>query len=119
MFGAYIKELRLKKGFSLREFARRIKEDPSNWSKIERGVLPPPKDREKIRTIANILEISEGSVKWNRLEDFAAVDTAAIPKYITEDKEILELLPAFFRTISSIRPTRENIEELIQKLKEG
>jgi len=118
MYGEYIKELRLEKGLSLREFARRIEEDPSNWSKIERGILPPPKDSLKVLAIAETLEIPEGSEEWNKLEDFAAVDTAAIPKYIMEDKEVVELLPAFFRTVGSTRPTREDIEKLISKLKE-
>jgi len=118
MYGEYIKELRLEKGLSLREFARRIEEDPSNWSKIERGILPPPKDSLKVLAIAETLEIPEGSEEWNKLEDFAAVDTAAIPKYIMEDKEVVELLPAFFRTVGSVRPTREDIEKLIAKLKE-
>lgn len=118
MYGEYIKELRLDKGLSLREFARRIEEDPSNWSKVERGILPPPKDRAKTLSIAQVLEVSEGSEEWNKLEDFAAVDTAAIPKYIMEDKEVVELLPAFFRTVGSTRPTREDIEKLISKLKE-
>jgi hypothetical protein len=34
------------------------------------------------------------------------------------DKEALAALPAFFRTIGSVRPTQEEIEKLLEKLKE-
>ena len=115
MYGDYIKALRLQKGLSLREFSRRIEEDPSNWSKIERGILAAPKDRGKMLSVASVLEITEGSPEWNKLEDYAAVDSATIPKYIMDDKEVLELLPAFFRTVGSIRPTKEEIEKLMKK----
>ena len=118
MYGDYIKELRLAKGLSLREFSRRIEEDPSNWSKIERGILPAPKEHAKLLAIAKILDITEGSEEWNKLEDFASVDSATIPKYIMNDKEVLEVLPAFFRTVGSVRPTKEEIEKIIEKLRE-
>ncbi len=118
MYGEYIKSLRLQKGLSLREFSRRIEEDPSNWSKIERGILPASRDRNKGAVIADVLEIIEGSEEWNKLEDYASVDSAMIPKYIMDDKEVVELLPAFFRTVGSLRPTKEEIEKLIEKLRE-
>lgn len=118
MYGDYIKGLRLAKGLSLREFSRRIEEDPSNWSKIERGILPAPKEHSRLLVIATVLGIPEGSEEWNKLEDYASVDSATIPKYIMNDKEVLEVLPAFFRTLESVRPTKEDIQRIIDKLRE-
>ena len=43
MFGKFIKERRIEKGLTLREFCKLIEVDASNWSKIERGLLSPPK----------------------------------------------------------------------------
>ena len=43
-FGEFVKILRSEQRLGLREFCVRYEHDPSNWSKIERGVIPPPKD---------------------------------------------------------------------------
>ena len=44
-FGEFIKQLRLQNRITLREFCRLAGIDPSNWSKIERGMLQPPKSK--------------------------------------------------------------------------
>jgi transcriptional regulator with XRE-family HTH domain len=119
MFGDFIKDRRLARDLSLREFARRIGEDPSNWSKVERGILPPPKDSKKLNEIAEVLEIKEKTEDWHKLEDYASVDSAIIPSYIMNNEEALAALPAFFRTIGSLKPSREEIATLLKKLKEG
>lgn len=118
MFGEFIKEKRIGQDLSLREFARRIGDDPSNWSKVERGLLPPVRDRGKLAEIAAILGIEADSDEWKRLQDLADIDAATIPDYIMNDRETLAALPAFFRTIGGLRPTREEIEGLLKKLKE-
>ncbi len=119
MFGDFVKERRLSKNLSLREFARRIGDDPSNWSKVERGLLSPPTDAEKLGGIAHLLGIEKGSDEWERLEDLASVDSASIPAYIMENPEALAALPAFFRTVGSVKPSREEIEALLKRLKEN
>ena len=45
-FGAFIKDARINAGLTLRGFCKIMKADPGNWSKIERGLLPPPKEQE-------------------------------------------------------------------------
>lgn len=117
MFGEFIKEKRLKLDLSLREFCRRIDEDPSNWSKVERKVLPPPQDKSKLKKIAKALDIKTESEDWNNLTDYANVDAGIIPEYIKMNKEVLKSLPAFFRTVSNVKPTKEEILKLIEKLK--
>ena len=39
MFGEFIKEKRIEKGISLREFCKRIEIDASNWSKVDADYL--------------------------------------------------------------------------------
>jgi len=119
MFGEYVKKKRLEKDLTLREFCRRLEEDASNWSKIERGVMGPPQDKEKLQKIAAILNISENSNEWKELADLASIGAGAIPEYIMSDKNIVEALPVFFRTIGSVKPTKEEIEELIKTIKRG
>ena len=43
-FGELIKNLRIGKQLTLRQCSAALGVDPSNWSKMERGVSPPPKD---------------------------------------------------------------------------
>jgi len=119
MFRDFIKERRIEKGLTLREFCRMIEVDPSNWSKIERGVLSPPQDGEKLQRIAEVLDIAIGSEIWQTMKDSATIDVGNIPEDIMSDQRILESLPMFFRTIRSEKPTVEELESLIRIVKEG
>lgn len=117
MFGEFIKQKRLKKGIGLREFCRTLVFDASNWSKIERGISSPPQDVEKLTLIANLLDIDENSEKWHELRDKANIDAGIIPKDFRSNKAVLDSLPLFFRTLRSEKPTEEELDELISKIK--
>ncbi len=119
MFGEFLKQKRLDNKLSLREFCRLLNEDPSNWSKVERGIISPPQEESKLTKIALILHIKKNSDDWNSLFDFAKVDAGKIPDYLMADKEVLQALPAFFRTVGSIKPKAEEIEKLINLIKKG
>ncbi len=119
MFGKFIKERRIEKGLTLREFCKLIEVDASNWSKIERGMLSPPRSEYKLRKIAEILEIPFGSDLWFEMKDRAELDTGSIPKDILSDKEVAGQLPMFFRTIRSEKPSDEEIDKLINIIRKG
>lgn len=119
MFGQFVKDERLAKGIGLREFCRKLGIDASNWSKIERGTLAPPKDEKRLKKIANILGIHPTTVKWKSLKDQANIDAGIIPKDLLSDKEVLNSLPMFFRTIRSEKPTPEELDKLIKKIRKG
>ena len=115
-FGEFVKAKRIEKRISLREFCRRIDYDASNWSKIEREFATPPKDEQIIEKIAEVLQLTKGSVEYNQLFDLAAV--AFIPKNLMDDEQLLEKLPVFFRTIRGETPTKEELELIIKNLRE-
>ncbi|HPL48464.1 MAG TPA: helix-turn-helix transcriptional regulator [Smithella sp.] len=117
MYGEFIKELRAKKEISLREFCKQVEMDASNWSKIERGVLAPPQDEEKLKKIARVLGIKIGSDTWKEMKDLANIDAGIIPEDIRSDEEVLKALPMFFRTVRSDKPTAEELDKLIQMIK--
>jgi transcriptional regulator with XRE-family HTH domain len=120
MFGDFIKKRRIDKGLGLREFCKQIETDASNWSKVERGVLSPPQDEEKLRNIAQLLDIEFGSGEWKEMKDLANIDAGIIPADILSDKQVLDSLPMFFRTIRSEKPTPEELDKLINIIrKEG
>ena len=93
-FGHYINSKRIDKGFTLRKFCKAINEDPSNWSKIERGLLNPPQSTQKLKKIASILALNKNESK--ELEYMAAITCGKIPKEIYCNKELLARLPFIF-----------------------
>lgn len=119
IFGKFIKSQRLRKDIGLREFCRLLSVDASNWSKIERGILPPPQDETKLEQIAKIIGIDRESEKFIELKDMAAIDSGIIPKDIMSDKEVVNALPMFFRTVRSEKPTPEELDKLIETIRKG
>lgn len=119
MFGNFIKELRAKRRQGLREFCLKHGYDPSNWSKIEREVLLPPRDEEMLRKWAKRIGLKPGSDDWQKFFDYAAVDAGRIPDHVLKDEELVEKLPAFFRRLSSFKPIRKDLENLLEVIKEA
>jgi transcriptional regulator with XRE-family HTH domain len=118
MFGEYLKQIRGRQRLGLREFCLEHGHDPSNWSKLEREILPPPRDEDTLRAWAKQLGLKPGSEDWLKFFDYAAVDAGRIPDYILKDEKLVAQLPAFFRTLSGQKPSREQAENLIKLLRE-
>jgi len=114
MFGQYIKELRSRKRIGLREFCVRYGHDPGNWSKIERGVLPPPRDEKTLAAWAEQLGLEPGTSDWYTFFDYAAVGAGRIPTYVLENKDLVAKLPVFFRTLSGRKPSEEDLQKLME-----
>jgi transcriptional regulator with XRE-family HTH domain len=115
-FGAFIKDRRIKQGITLREFCQQNGFDPGNYSKLERGMFPPPRE-EKVREYARALQIREGSDDWITLFDLAAVGSGQIPKDVLDDKELVSRLPVLCRTIGSKQMSPEKLDALIEKIR--
>jgi transcriptional regulator with XRE-family HTH domain len=58
-FGGWIRDARLKKGLTLREFARRLDDSAGNVSRMENNETAPPRKAEKIDKICEALEDKE------------------------------------------------------------
>ena len=105
-FGGLFKEKRMELDMTLRQFCEKHKLDPGNISKLERGILPPPKEK-SLNKYAKCLELKEGTDDWYDFFDLACVETGRIPKDITE-KEVAHRLPLLFRTIRGKKISKEN-----------
>jgi len=114
-FGSFIKHKRIENHLTLRNFCIKVGVDPSNWSKIEREILNPPKSKLILNQIAEVLGFKEGSDDYNNLFDLAII--SFVPKEIA-DEEVLHKLPIFFRTIRGEAPTEEELQNLIKHLQE-
>ena len=116
-FGEFVKNLRIEKSITLRNFCKLADLDPSNWSKIERKKLHPPKSREILERIAKVLDVDVNTENWYVLIDLAII--SSIPTELIEDKSVVDKLPIFFRTVRGENPSEEELEKLIKLLKEN
>jgi transcriptional regulator with XRE-family HTH domain len=108
-FGDFIKSRRIERGITLRNFCKDIQMDPSNWSKIERGVLAPPNDPILIENLALTLALDDEQKQ--EMSDCADIARGQIPADL-RDEEMLAKMPAFFRTMRGQEFTTEDFEKL-------
>jgi len=113
-FGEKVKDHRIAAGMTLRSFCREADIDPSNWSKIERGVLAPPDDMDVLKNITALLGLD--SSERAELADLAALARGQIPADL-RDEEILAKMPAFFRAIRGQEYTQDDFEKLMNGVK--
>ncbi len=113
-FGENLKNLRINRGLTLREMCRVVDYDPSNWSKIERGIISPPSDKKTLLKWARVLGISKNNKEIDKFIDEAMIAQGIIPDDILSHKNAVKFLPAFFRTLRNKKPTKEEIDRLIE-----
>lgn len=113
-FGDLLKGLRINKELTLRQTCRLANYDPSNWSKIERGILSPPSNEKTLKNWAKILGIAENKKQIQEFIDDAKIAQGSIPQDILSQDILVERLPAFFRTLRNKKPTKKEIDRLIK-----
>jgi transcriptional regulator with XRE-family HTH domain len=116
-FGDFVKEKRLERELGLREFCKEAELDPSNWSKVERGLLPATSDRAKLEGIARLLRLKKGTPDWSTFFDLAYISQQRIPEDVAENEDAVAALPVFFRTVRGEKPSEEELNNLIELLK--
>ncbi len=116
-FGAYLKKLRIATGVTLREFCIKNRFDPGNYSRLERGLLPPPRSEEKLTEYARALSLKRGSDEWLEFFDQAAAARGQLPKDLLSDEEVIAKLPLLFRTLRGAPVASEKLDELVEKIR--
>ena len=116
-FGKNLKCLRIEKELSLREICKLANYDPSNWSKIERGIISPPSEEKTLRKWAKILGLTQKSKEFQEFIDKAKIAQGIIPEDILSRKDAVKCMPAFFRTLRNEKPTKEEIDQLIKLIR--
>ena len=116
-FGETIRDLRTAQDLGLRETAIKAGISPAYLSRIERGIWPPPQDADILERYAHALEMKEGTDEWYRFFDSAAADRGIVPRDIMDDKEVVKMLPVFFRTLRGTKPTEAEMKALVEKIR--
>lgn len=117
-FHEMFKKKRMEVG-TVREFAKVSGLDVAYVSRLENGVILPPKDEEKLARLAASLGISEGSDEWREFMDLAAVAKNELPEDLKDDERVAKVLPAFYRTLRKKELGEEEIRELLDLIRGG
>jgi len=115
MFTETIKSLRLQKRLTLRDFCQQVGLDPSNWSKVERGVNPPPGDVGLLERLADFFGLT-GAEKLAFL-DAAALQRREIPADVADNAILQRALPAFFRAARGHELTDAELKNLAEDIR--
>ncbi len=118
-FGAYVKQLRLDRKLGLREFAQRVQVDPSNYSKLERGLLFPPDSEDRLVVYEQALGLEANSPETRELRRLAAVGRGMIPPAILSDRELAGKLPLVFRTLEGEPLSEDEVNKVVEMIREA
>ena len=118
-FGEFFRQRRIALGFTLRSFCKTYQLDPGNVSRLERNIISPSVDEEKLSAYATALKIPRESSEWVTFFDLAHTAKGKIPTDIKNDPQILSMLPAFYRTARGEKLNKKKIKELISLLTSG
>lgn len=110
--------MRRGRGQTLRAYCVENGEDPAYISRLERGMISPPKDNGVLERLAQSLGLKPGTEEWDKFHSLAYVAAGRIPPRVMEDKELVKHLPLFFRTITGERFPDEKLDEFIAYVRE-
>ncbi|MBU1323333.1 helix-turn-helix domain-containing protein [Patescibacteria group bacterium] len=115
-FGEFFRLKRIELGLTLRAFCLHYNYDPGNISRLERNILSPSLDNDKLAALATALRIMRGSQEWVLFHDLAHAAKGQIPEDIKNNQEVTNFLPAFFRTMRNKKLSKDKLQKLIELL---
>jgi transcriptional regulator with XRE-family HTH domain len=119
VLGNWMKARRQSLGLTLRAFCNAHGLDPGNYSKLERGLLPPPQDEGRLAEYAQALGLRPGSDAWQEFFDRAAAARGELPKDLLADEEVAEKLPLLFRTLRGTPMPPDKLDDLAERIRRG
>ncbi len=118
-FAEMVKKRRAHMRLGLRELCEKCGLDPSNWSKVERGIASPPKDLSIIDKIRRALDYAKNTTEAIALRDNAFIARHEIPADIIKDKQLVAKLPIFFRSVRGDKHTPGELRKLAELIRDS
>lgn len=118
-FGEYLRKLREERRLSLRKFCLASGADPSYHSKIENGLVDPPRDAGRFASYIDALGLTEESLEARELARLSSLDRGEIPDVIRRDPLLMGKMPVLFRTLEEGRLTEAVFDRVVRAIKEG
>ena len=116
-FALLLQSLRHQQQLPLRRFCERFGLDPGTYSKMERGLRPPPKSRQAQDKLAQQLGLEEDSEAWRTFMDAAAASAGQVPQDLLDDEALAAKLPVLFRTIRGEKLTEEQLDMVAELMR--
>ena len=104
---------------TVREYAKMSGLDVAYVSRLENGVVLPPKDSDKLTRLADALGIAEASDEWQEFMDLAAIAKNELPEDLKDDERIASVLPAFYRTLRRRELDENELKELLALIRDN
>lgn len=117
-FTNLLSRLRLKKGVSLRQFAKSVGLQPSNYCNVEAGSLPPPSGT-TVEKMAGELGLEKGTTSYQQFLDLAAKARDEIPADVERIVRERDAIPGLLRTIDNSKISDVKLRELMERIKSG
>jgi transcriptional regulator with XRE-family HTH domain len=115
-FGEFFRSKRIALNLGLRDFCEHYGYDPGNISRLERNILSPTLDDEKLAGYALALKIKKDSEDWVLFYDLAYAAKGKLPADLKNETQIAKFLPAFFRTMRNKKLDKDKLEKLVKLL---
>ena len=116
-FALLLQSFRRQQELPLRRFCERFDLDPGTYSKMERGLRPPPKSNQAQKKMACQLGLEEGSEAWRSFMDAAAASAGQVPQDILDDEALAAKLPVIFRTIRGEKLTEGQLHKVAELMR--
>ena len=116
-FSQLLKDHRIRLGKTLREFCVEHGLDAGNYSKLERGLFPPPESEARLEKLAHAYKLKRGGEDWLEFFDLASVGRGEIPKDLLTDEEVVKKLPVIFRTLRGKPLPTEKQDALVERIR--
>ena len=115
-FKSLLKLYRLRANYGLRQFAEMVGESPPNYASVESGRREPWRSAEKLRKVATMLALREGTPDWDTFF-IAARKSRALPPGM---EHLLErpMIPVLLRTVDELRLSEDDLRALVDDLYE-
>jgi transcriptional regulator with XRE-family HTH domain len=117
-FGDFLKRKRLALDLSLREFAKQVGMQPSNYCNVEADVLPPP-PADGLERIAKALGLKKGTPDYATFHDLAAHGRDEVPADVERLIKQNGLIPAMLRTVEDENVTKAQLRGIIEDIRSG
>jgi transcriptional regulator with XRE-family HTH domain len=111
-FGETLREIRLKKEITLRQFALDSDVDLAYLSRIERGTVAPPQKEELLDAICAGLEL--GPDESRELKDLATNENGRMPADVAANLAANAGIPMLLRTVDNKRLSPDQIREVAE-----
>lgn len=118
-FGPYARQIRVQLGETLRQFCARAELDPAYVSRIERGLMAPPQDQDKLDHYARTLGLEPRTDAWQSFMDLAAAASGRLPQDSLENEQLMACLPTFLRAMRGQAVAADDLDHLIETIRNG